>query len=291
MARDFQASCSYLIHDCAHTFRHRFSEQIASLRFTQVHWRILALLSRGGPFGQSQIADLLALHKVPVGKALNELESDGWVKRCPMPEDGRALEVALTVKSEPLIVLLRCEFDTLEAQLMSKLEDRAALNLHVAMRTIRDELRDSALDQLKVKDESPLWLLLDCERRLMRRLDARLAELGFTRSQWLVMNALHHNEGQTQIELAIQLDMSATLVCKLLDQLAQASWVERRDDPSDRRVKRLDITPDKRTEIARIRRLFDQSHNTLLDVLGADAKEDLTRSLTSIRDALKEEYV
>lgn len=291
MANDFRTSCSYLIHDCAHTFRHRFSEQVASLRFTQAHWRILGLLSRGGPFGQSQIADLLALHKVPVGKALNELESDGWVRRCAMPEDGRALEVALTAKSQPLIALLRREFDTLEAHLMSRLEGKAALSLHVAMRTIRDELRDSALDQLEVRDESPLWLLLDCERRLMRRLDARLAELGFTRSQWLVMNALHHSEGQTQIELAMQLDMSATLVCKLLDKLAEAGWVERRDDPNDRRVKRLDIAPDKRSEIARIRRLFDQSHNTLLDVIGTDAQDDLARSLTSIRDALKEEYV
>jgi DNA-binding MarR family transcriptional regulator len=289
LASNFQTSCAYLIHDTAQAFRRRFGREIASLGFNQTHWRILGFLSRTGPLGQSQIADLLVLHKVPVGTALNELERDGWIVRTPMQQDRRAREVSLTARSEPAIATLKIEFDALEAALLARLSSDAAETFPLALRKVRDALRGESPENIDVKEETPLWLLVDCARHLMRRLDARLEELGVTRSQWFVLNALYHDGGQTQVDLARQLDMSAALLGKQLDQLEKTDWIERRQDPEDRRVRRLDISSEQRPAIAEIRRLFDHSHNTLFDVLDAATRNELARSLESFGAYLKEE--
>lgn len=289
MTSNFQTSCTYLIHDSARAFRRRFGREVVSLGFTQTHWRILGFLNRTGPLGQTQIADLLGLHKVPVGKALNELESGGLISRTPMLEDRRAREVALTAFSEPVVATLKAEFDSLEAKLMAGLDSKAAEALPVALRIIRNALCDEFIVGVEVKDESSIWLLMDCARHLMRRLDVQLKELGFTRSKWFVLSALHHKGGQTQIDLARKLDMSAALLGKLLDTLEREGWIERREDQNDRRVRRLDITAKRRPEVVHIRHLFDQNHNTLLEVLDNESQKELANSLESFRAYLKEE--
>jgi DNA-binding MarR family transcriptional regulator len=130
---------------------------------------------------------------------------------------------------------------------------------------------------------------MDCARHLMRRLDARLEELGFTRSQWFVLNALYHDNALTQADLARQLDMSPALLGKQVDQLEAEGWVERREDAKDRRVKRLDLSPSQRPRIADIRRRFDQSHTTLTNTLDSATREELASSLVEIRRFLREE--
>ncbi|GEM_PF-87139 len=289
MSANFQSSCAYLIHDTGQAFRRRFGRQIASLGFTQTHWRILGFLNRTGPIGQSRIAELLVLHKVPVGIALNELEREGWITRVPMAADRRARVVELAPRAQPVVANLKAEFDALEARMMASLGHQAARRLPKALRKIRDALRDESLENIEVKDESPLWLLLDCSRHLMRRLDVRLEGLGFTRTQWFVLNALYHAGDQTQTDLARQLDMSAAQLGKLLDQLQQEGWIERHPDLLDRRVKRLDIRPEQRRKIASIRRQFDHSHNTLLDVLDTADRGELARSLECLRSYLRKD--
>jgi len=286
---NFQTSCAYLIHDTAQAFRRRVGREIAGLGFTQNHWRLLGFLSRTGPLKQSQIAYLLALHKVPVGVALNELERDGWITRTPLAEDRRARVVALTARSKPVIATLQEEFGALEGALMARLGSTAARKLPLTLRTIRDTLRDELRDRIEVKDETPVWLLMDCARHLMRRVDARLEELGFTRSQWFVLNALYHDCGQTQVDLARQLDMSPALLGKQLDQLESLGWIERSEDPQDRRVKRLQLASAQRPHIAKIRRRFNRSHTAVFDVLDATTRQQLGRSLEIFRAYLKED--
>jgi DNA-binding MarR family transcriptional regulator len=247
----------------------------------------LGFLNRAGPLWQTQIADLLALHKVPVGTALNELERDGWITRTPLPEDRRAREVTLTARSAPVIATMKVEFEVIEAELMARLDSKACQTLTFALRTIRDALHDESLENIEVKGETAVWLLIDCARHLMRRLDARLEELGFTRSQWFVLNSLHHQGGQTQMELARQLGMSPVLIGKQVDKLEGAGWIERHEDLCDRRVKRLEITSQQRDTVASIRRRFDRSHATLLDVLDTATQKELASCLESFRAYLK----
>lgn len=91
-------------------------------------------------------------------------------------------------------------------------------------------------------DRSLGFLLHDISRLLRRSFDARARALGLTRSQWSVLIHLYRNEGITQTALADILEVEKITLCRMLDRLEDADWVERRAHPSDRRAKCLYLT-------------------------------------------------
>jgi MarR family transcriptional regulator for hemolysin len=76
--------------------------------------------------------------------------------------------------------------------------------------------------------------------RLMRvSFERRIRDLGLTRTQWWVISSLLRMDGATQTELATYLQMERSPVAKVLEILERDGWLERRPDPTDRRVKRV----------------------------------------------------
>ncbi len=65
---------------------------------------------------------------------------------------------------------------------------------------------------------------------------------GLTRAQWQVMGTLFRKDGLTQRELCDRMDMGAVSMSGLIDRLEAQGWAERREDPEDRRVKRVWLT-------------------------------------------------
>jgi len=65
---------------------------------------------------------------------------------------------------------------------------------------------------------------------------------GLTRAQWGVLGALFRVDGQTQRELCDRMEIGAVTLSGLIDRLEARGWVERREDPRDRRVKRIWLT-------------------------------------------------
>ena len=63
-----------------------------------------------------------------------------------------------------------------------------------------------------------------------------------TRAQWWTLANLYYHDGLTQRDLAERLEIGAVTVSGLIDRLEAQGWVERRDDPADRRVKRVWLT-------------------------------------------------
>lgn len=66
--------------------------------------------------------------------------------------------------------------------------------------------------------------------------------INLTRSQWRVIAHLRINDGLTQSDLAERMLIEKAPAGTLIDKLEAAGLVERRPDPSDRRVKRIFIT-------------------------------------------------
>ena len=103
---------------------------------------------------------------------------------------------------------------------------------------------DTKLQGNKPKDlnRSLGFLVHDVARLMRREFDRRVKHLGLTRSQWFVLVHLYRTDGQTQRHLGDELDMQRAPLSKLLDRLESGGWVERRQDPCDRRAKRVFIT-------------------------------------------------
>jgi MarR family transcriptional regulator for hemolysin len=91
-------------------------------------------------------------------------------------------------------------------------------------------------------DREILYLLNDVARLIKTRADQRARTHGMTRAQWVILSRLERQPGQTQNELAAIVEVEPITIARLVDRLEASGLVERRADPSDRRVWRLHLT-------------------------------------------------
>ena len=91
-------------------------------------------------------------------------------------------------------------------------------------------------------------------------LDRSMAEHGLTRSQWWLLANLKYNDGVSQQRLAEMLEMGRSAVGKLIDQLEDNGWIERRRNTDDKRAYCVYLT----SKITRISDEIDSQANTLV---------------------------
>jgi len=127
----------------------------------------------------------------------------------------------------------------------------------------------------------------DIARRSRYWFDARARSRGLTRAQWRVLLYLARAEGPTQTELADMLDVERITACRMVDRLAEAGLLERRADPSDRRVWRLHLTEKATPLVGDLTGIADEMEETILEPLDADQREMLTNLLTIVRDHIR----
>jgi len=96
---------------------------------------------------------------------------------------------------------------------------------------------------MKSVDDEFLFLLYDVARQMRTRADQRARTRGMTRAQWVILTWLERQPGISQNELAALVEVEPISVGRLVDRLEARGLVERRADPKDRRVWRLQLTP------------------------------------------------
>ncbi|HKT73182.1 MAG TPA: MarR family transcriptional regulator [Steroidobacteraceae bacterium] len=100
------------------------------------------------------------------------------------------------------------------------------------------------------RDEHPFrmgFLVHDVSRLRRTVLDKALKPVGVTRSQWWVLANLSRYDsraGMMQTELAKVMDVGKVTLGGLIDRLEASGYVIRKPDPSDRRAKRVVLTPE-----------------------------------------------
>lgn len=93
-------------------------------------------------------------------------------------------------------------------------------------------------------------------RRWRRAIDDALARYGLSDASWRPLLHLDRlGEGARQNDLAQSLGIEGPSLVRLLDRLARAGLVERREDASDRRAKTLHFTAQGREQTARLKRV------------------------------------
>ncbi|UWX03803.1 MarR family transcriptional regulator [Pseudoxanthomonas sp. NC8] len=132
--------------------------------------------------------------------------------------------------------------------------------------------------------ESLGYLVADLHRLFGRVFDRRVAHLDLTRAQWRALKRLSHTEGVTWVELADQLDMEPIAVGRVIDRLQKAGFVERRADPSDRRVWRLYLLSQSAQVTGEVEAV---AHTLRKDAMAGISAADLTTTL-SVLDRVRE---
>jgi DNA-binding MarR family transcriptional regulator len=132
------------------------------------------------------------------------------------------------------------------------------------------------------------FMIGDLSRLLRREFDVRASTIGVTRPQWRMLTTLLRNEGANQGRLAELLDVEPITLCRMVDRLAEAGFVERRPDPCDRRAWRIFLTESSRPILDELRSLAANLFEEALAGLTGRDRDMLASFLDRIHSNLSE---
>ena len=137
--------------------------------------------------------------------------------------------------------------------------------------------------------ELRLWLrMVGCSVKMESLLSQRLRkEFGISMARFDVMSRLErYPEGLTMSELSRRLIVSNGAITGLVDKLAKAGLVTRREDPRDRRSTIVRLTRKGRENFLRMARRHEEWVVSILGDLSPSAQSELLQSLTLLQRSL-----
>lgn len=130
------------------------------------------------------------------------------------------------------------------------------------------------------------YLLVDSSRLLRRAFDERVRATGATSPQARLLLTLSRNPDQNQAWYADRLEIEPITLCRMVDRMEESGLVERQQDPTDRRARRLHLTSRSRSEIDGIERALDGLSETMLRGFDEQEEAQLAAMLKRIAENL-----
>ncbi len=128
--------------------------------------------------------------------------------------------------------------------------------------------------------------LYDLARTLRTRFDRWARTYGLTRAQGVMLVRLQRQPGLSQIEMADICEVEPITVGRLVDRLEARGLIERRPDPSDRRIKRLHLLPAAEPILALIETYRDDLSEYLLSGVSAADRETTLNVILHMKNRL-----
>jgi len=135
-------------------------------------------------------------------------------------------------------------------------------------------------------DTSFGFLVHDIARLMRWNFDRQSAGLGLTRAQWSVLAHLNRCDGVQQKTLAQLIDIKPITLARHIDRLEAEGWVERRDDPDDRRAKRVFLSPKSTPMLDSLRKLGQKVRKQAMQGVSAEEETLMLDVMMRIRDNL-----
>jgi DNA-binding MarR family transcriptional regulator len=101
----------------------------------------------------------------------------------------------------------------------------------------------------------------------------RLTPHGITPVQYAVLQVLWEKDGRNAAELCTRLAIDSATVTGVLDRLEKLELIQRRPDPTDRRVNRLYLTREARRRRALLQAVMDGVNGEVTRAFGAHAPQ------------------
>jgi DNA-binding MarR family transcriptional regulator len=127
--------------------------------------------------------------------------------------------------------------------------------------------------------------LLRVFRALIFRTDDETPLIDLPISQIRCLNAIGNDEGRKMQEIAGRLNIKLPAMSQIVERLVQRGLVERRVDPTDRRVTRLHITDEARSLIEQTRKMRLQHVTDAVERMNSDMVQRLIRDLRTLAEA------
>ena len=98
-----QSTIGYLIADLSRLFGRVFDRRAAHLGLTRVQWRALKRIHQSEGITQSELADLLDMEPIAVGRVIDRLQKAAFVERRSDPDDRRVWRLHLLPQSDAVM--------------------------------------------------------------------------------------------------------------------------------------------------------------------------------------------
>ena len=118
-----------------------------------------------------------------------------------------------------------------------------------------------------------------------RQFAERIEAAGINPPLFRVLNLVDAAEGRSQQAIGQAIEVPASRMVAIVDELEQRGLVERRPDPADRRVRALYLTPEGKQTLARGRKIAKQHEEELTRGLAAADRKRLLDLLQKMVDA------
>lgn len=128
----------FLVHDVARLMRMNYDRRVKRLGLTRSQWWVITNLYRNDGLTQSELAETLDIERASLGRLLDRLEANGWVRREPCPGDRRAKRVRLANEVDPVMREMRAIAAELRRDAMSGLtpgEQEAFVDVLLAIKS------------------------------------------------------------------------------------------------------------------------------------------------------------
>jgi len=126
-------SFGFLINDIARLMRRNFDRRAQTIGLSRAQWQVLARLARFEGITQVELADMLEITPITLGRLIDRLEANGWVERRNCPDDRRARRLFLTGKAHPML---------------ERMWELAGETRDEALAGVAPEMRESLIDSL-----------------------------------------------------------------------------------------------------------------------------------------------
>ena len=131
--------------------------------------------------------------------------------------------------------------------------------------------------------------LYDVARLMRTRFDRWARAYGMTRAQGVILARLSRSPGMTQNEMAGLCEVEPITVGRLVDRLEARGLLERRLDPSDRRIRRLHLLPAAEPILRDIQSYKDELFRDITAGLDEATVELVTSALLKMKTQLTHE--
>ena len=149
VARNF----GFLMHDVARLMRTSYDRRVRDFGLTRSQWWVITHLYRNDGLNQSELADTLDIERASLGRLLDRLEANGWVRREPCGKDRRVKRVRLTDEVAPVMREMRSIAAGLRRDAMSGITPHEQEAFVDTLLTIKSNL--TALNDPQASGRSP----------------------------------------------------------------------------------------------------------------------------------------
>ncbi|MGH6888844.1 MAG: MarR family winged helix-turn-helix transcriptional regulator [Rhizomicrobium sp.] len=138
--QQFDRDLLILLHDVARLLRTRFDQRARARGMTRAQWVILARVHATPGLSQNELASLLEVEPISVGRLIDRLESRGLVERRSDPADRRIWRLHLLAAAEPVLEEISKAREVLGAELLEGVDQETRTEMVDALLRMKNNL-------------------------------------------------------------------------------------------------------------------------------------------------------